>query len=146
MKNMVSSCFGSWPQWVLCDRTVYELRNHTFPTHHHCLSGTEREDELLLKFKIFLSFLALQPNSDLGHLHGTFRFTSVTRSRSVGRTPWTGDQLVARPLPVHKHRKTHTTQTFNIHPWVGFEPTVPASARAKTIHALDCSATVTGEI
>jgi hypothetical protein len=30
--------------------------------------------------------------------------------RTVGRTPWTGDQLVARPLPVHKHR-----QTLNIH-------------------------------
>jgi hypothetical protein len=30
-----------------------------------------------------------------------------TRSWTVGRTPWTGDQLVARPLPVHKHRKTH---------------------------------------
>jgi hypothetical protein len=57
--------------------------------------------------------LALQPNSDLGRLHETFRFTSVTRSRRVGRTPWTGDQLVARPLPVH--RKTHTTQTLNIH-------------------------------
>jgi hypothetical protein len=25
-----------------------------------------------------------------------------------GSTPWTSDQLVARPLPVHKHRKTHT--------------------------------------
>jgi hypothetical protein len=30
-------------------------------------------------------------------------------------TPWTGDQFVASPLPVHKHRKTHTTQTLNIH-------------------------------
>jgi hypothetical protein len=29
-------------------------------------------------------------------------------------------------------------------PWVGFEPTVPASERAKTVHALDRSATVTG--
>jgi hypothetical protein len=28
--------------------------------------------------------------------------------------------------------------------WVGFEPTVPASARAKTVRALDRSATVTG--
>jgi hypothetical protein len=28
-------------------------------------------------------------------------------------------------------------------PWVGFEPTVPASERAKTVHALDRSATVT---
>jgi hypothetical protein len=30
--------------------------------------------------------------------HETFRFISVTRSRTVGRTPWTGDQLVARLL------------------------------------------------
>jgi hypothetical protein len=33
-----------------------------------------------------------------GRLHETFRFISVTRSRTVGRTPWTGDHLVARPL------------------------------------------------
>jgi hypothetical protein len=39
-----------------------------------------------------------------------------TRSLTFGRTPWTGDQLVARPLPAHKHRKTHThKQTPNIH-------------------------------
>jgi hypothetical protein len=29
-------------------------------------------------------------------------------------------------------------------PWVGFEPTIPASEWAKTVHALDRSATVTG--
>jgi hypothetical protein len=34
----------------------------------------------------------------LGRLHETFRFISVTRSRTVGRTPWMGDQLVARLL------------------------------------------------
>jgi hypothetical protein len=28
---------------------------------------------------------------------------------------------------------------------VGFEPKIPASKRAKTVHALDHSATVTGE-
>jgi hypothetical protein len=68
-------------------------------------------------FKNYLKFfcpLALQPNSDLGRFHETFRFTSVTRSRTVGRTSWTGNQLVARPLHVHKHRITHTTQTLNI--------------------------------
>jgi hypothetical protein len=52
--------------------------------------------------------LALQPSSGLDRLHETFRLTSVTRSRTVGRTPWKGDQLVTRRLPVHKHRKTHT--------------------------------------
>jgi hypothetical protein len=29
-------------------------------------------------------------------------------------------------------------------PWVGFEPTMPASDRTKTVHAPDRSATVTG--
>jgi hypothetical protein len=33
-----------------------------------------------------------------GRLLETFRFISVTRSRTVSRTSWTGDQLVARPL------------------------------------------------
>jgi hypothetical protein len=28
--------------------------------------------------------------------------------------------------------------------YVGFEPTIPASERAKTVHAFDCAATVTG--
>jgi hypothetical protein len=31
-------------------------------------------------------------------------------------------------------------------PCVGFEPTIPASERAKTVHALDRSATVTGSL
>jgi hypothetical protein len=57
---------------------------------------------------VFFFHLAVQPNSGLGRLHETLYFTTVTRSRTVGRTPWTGDQLVARPLPVHKHRKMHT--------------------------------------
>jgi hypothetical protein len=30
-------------------------------------------------------------------------------------------------------------------PWVGFEPTIPASERAKTVRALDRSVTVTGD-
>jgi hypothetical protein len=30
-------------------------------------------------------------------------------------------------------------------PYVGFKPTIPASERAKTVHALDRAATVTGE-
>jgi hypothetical protein len=42
----------------------------------------------------------------------------------------------------HKHRiNTYTYQTSI--PYVGFEPMIPASERAKTVHALDCSDTVT---
>jgi hypothetical protein len=45
----------------------------------------------------------------------------------------------------HKHRKTHKyTHTPNIHARSGFEPTITESERAKTVHALDRSATVTG--
>jgi hypothetical protein len=48
----------------------------------------------------FFFFLWLySPILGLGRLHKTFRFISVTRSRKVGRTPCTGDQLVARSLP-----------------------------------------------
>jgi hypothetical protein len=35
---------------------------------------------------------------DPGRLHETFHFISVTRSMTVGRTPWTSDQLVTRHL------------------------------------------------
>jgi hypothetical protein len=43
----------------------------------------------------------------------------------------------------HKHRiNAYTHQTSM--PWMGFEPTIPESERAKTIHALDHEATVTG--
>jgi hypothetical protein len=31
-------------------------------------------------------------------------------------------------------------------PWVAFEHTIPASERAKTVHVLDRSATVTGTL
>jgi hypothetical protein len=45
----------------------------------------------------------------------------------------------------HRHRvNTHTYQTSMS--YMGFEPTIPASERAKTVHALDRSATVTGHI
>jgi hypothetical protein len=46
----------------------------------------------------FFPLWLYSPIMGLGRLHETSRFISVTRSRTVGRTPWTGDQLVARPV------------------------------------------------
>jgi hypothetical protein len=40
--------------------------------------------------------------------------------------------------------KPHTAQAINIHAQSEIEPTVPASTRTKTVHALDRSATETG--
>jgi hypothetical protein len=47
-----------------------------------------------------------------------------------------------RTTQTQKDAHTHTHQTSM--PCVGFEPTISASERAKTVHALDLAATVTG--
>jgi hypothetical protein len=57
---------------------------------------------------------------------------------TVGRTPWTGDQPVARPL------STQNKPTQTSIPQVEFEPTIPAFERTKTVHALDCAAILIG--
>jgi hypothetical protein len=61
------------------------------------------------------------------------RFIQFLNLYAVGRNPWMGDQPVAKPVP-------------SAIPRVGFEPTVPAFELAKTVHALDCTATVIGRV
>jgi hypothetical protein len=56
---------------------------------------------------------------------------------TVGRTPWTGDPLVARQLPTHRTTQTPIKRTQTPMPRVGFEPTIPVFERAKMVHALD---------
>jgi hypothetical protein len=72
---------------------------------------------------------------------GLGRFFTFLIFYTVGRTPWTGDQLVARPLPTHRTAQTQTSM-----PRVGFEPTIPVFERAKTVHALDRAVIVIGRI
>jgi hypothetical protein len=55
---------------------------------------------------------------------------------TVGRTPWTGDEPVARPRP------PNSTQTSM--PRVEFEPTIPVFERTKTVHVLHGAANVIG--
>jgi hypothetical protein len=52
---------------------------------------------------------------------------------TVGRTPRTGDQPVARPLPTAE-TQNRLTQTSMLQ--VVFEPTIPVLERAKIIHTL----------
>jgi hypothetical protein len=54
------------------------------------------------------------------------------------------DQPVVRPLPIHRTIQTQNKHTQTSMPRVGFESTILASERAKTVHALDRSATVIG--
>jgi hypothetical protein len=72
------------------------------------------------------------------------RFFSFLIVYTVGRTPWTGDQPVAKPLPRHRTTQTQNKRTQTSMPRVGFEPTTPAFERAKTVHALDREVTVIG--
>jgi hypothetical protein len=65
---------------------------------------------------------------------------------TVGSTPWTGDQPVARLLPAHRTTQTQNKRTQAFIAQVGFEPTIPVFERAKAVHALERMATVTGRI
>jgi hypothetical protein len=60
-----------------------------------------------------------------------------------GRTPWTGDQPVTKPLPTHRTTQTYNKRTQTYMPQVVFEPTIPASDQAKTVHASDRAVAVT---
>jgi hypothetical protein len=63
---------------------------------------------------------------------------------TVGRTLWTGDQPVSRPLPTHRTTQIENKRTQTFMPRVGFESMIPVSERAKTVHGLDRAATVIG--
>jgi hypothetical protein len=55
---------------------------------------------------------------------------------TVGRTPWTGDEPVARLLPIHRITQTQKKRIQTSTPRVGFEPTTPVFEQAKAVHAL----------
>jgi hypothetical protein len=57
-----------------------------------------------------------------------FQFLNLYR---VGKTPWKGDQPVARSLPTHRTTQTQNKRPETTMPWVGFEPTTPAFERGE---------------
>jgi hypothetical protein len=81
-----------------------------------------------------------------GSLLGLGRFFSFLIFYTVDRTPWTGDQPVVRQLATHRTTQTQNKRTQISMPEVGLEPTIPVLERAKTVHALDRTATVIGHI
>jgi hypothetical protein len=75
-------------------------------------------------------------------LFGPWPFFSFLILYTVGRTPWTGDQPVERPLPIHRTTQTQNKSTQTSMPRVGFESMIPVFERAKTVYALDRAATL----
>jgi hypothetical protein len=93
-----------------------------------CKCSTYLEQNTKLILRIYIFYLLLLALSSIG------LFLSFMIIFTEGRIPWTGQ---------HKHRiNSYTHQTSM--PCVGFEPTIPASERVKTVHALHGWATVTG--
>jgi hypothetical protein len=63
---------------------------------------------------IYLSIYLQSFLLDLG------RFINFFILYTAGRTPWTGDQSVARPLPTHRTTETQDKRSQTSMPWVGF--------------------------
>jgi hypothetical protein len=99
----------------------------------HCLS-----DHFLsgLSIYLFIYLWLYSPFLGLG------RFFSFLFFYTVGRTLWTGDQPVARPLPANRAAQTQNKRIQTSMPQVGFEPKIAMFEQAKTVHALERAATV----
>jgi hypothetical protein len=105
-----------------------------------------------LKFREVLSGISFSVTASFDRVYGStalclvladFQFLDLTQAAGLlGRviSPTQGFYLNTGQ---HIHRiNTYTHQTSM--PWVGFEPTITASERAKTVNDLDRAATVTG--
>jgi hypothetical protein len=91
-------------------------------------------------FSLSLSLFAVVPTTKLRASVKRFVSLQFLNPKTFGTTPWMGDHHVVRPLPIqtqNKHRQISM-------PWVGLEPTIPEFELAKTVHALESEANVTG--
>jgi hypothetical protein len=79
---------------------------------------------------IYLSIFPAAPTWSIGHpLNTLFQFSFlILRRQSV----W-----LSQGLYLHRTTQTQNKRKETSMPWVGFEPTVPAFERAKTVRALD---------
>jgi hypothetical protein len=97
-------------------------------------------DILTIYLSIYLSIC----QSIYSPLFDLDRFFSFLIFCTLGRTPWTEDQPIARPLPAHREAQTQNKPTRISMAHVEFEPTIPVFERAKTVRASDRASTVVG--
>jgi hypothetical protein len=99
-----------------------------------------------MRFSIITNPTLFPVAPTLEHKAYVKRFVSLQflHPKTVGRTPWTVDQPVARALLTQDNTNTINADRQTSMPRVEFEPTIPVFERAKTVHALDRAATVIG--
>jgi hypothetical protein len=79
----------------------------------------------------------------LEHFVGPWPLFSILIIYTVGRTPWTGDQPITKPLPTHRTTNRYIEQMHTDNrSRVKFEPTIPVFEEERTVHALHPAATV----
>jgi hypothetical protein len=77
-----------------------------------------------------LSLSSVVPTSERRASVKRFVSLQFLNPLTVGRTPWTGDQPVARPLPTQTQNKLRQTSM----PSAGFETTIPAFGCFDRLH------------
>jgi hypothetical protein len=79
-----------------------------------------------------------------------WRLFEFLNLHTVGRTPWTGYQPVARPIPTHRTTQTQNKRTQTSMPRVGLEPTFQVFELANTVHVqtaeIVCSSSTQGMV
>jgi hypothetical protein len=110
-----------------------------------CFSLSENEFLLIFwSIYLYIIYISIYLCMALQPLVGPWPLFQFLNVYTAGRTPWTGDQPVARSLPTHRTTQTQNKSTQTSTLCVGFEPTIPAFEQANTVHTLDRAATVTG--
>jgi hypothetical protein len=94
----------------------------------------------------FFSLWRYNPNSGLGlsPRNFPFHFSLLDLRQSVGLLGRVISSSQGLYLYTNTEKRTHIHKHQTSMPWVGFEPMILASERAKTVHALDHWATVIG--
>jgi hypothetical protein len=82
-------------------------------------------------------YLPIHPSMVLQPLWIFAAFLQILNAYADGRTPWTVDQPIARPLPTHRTTQTQNKGIQTSMLRVGFEPMSPEFRQTKTVHALD---------
>jgi hypothetical protein len=73
-----------------------------------------------------------------------FNLVLVLILYTVGKTPWMGNQPVARSIPTYRTTQTPNKCTQTSMPRVELEPKTPAFEQEKTVYVLDRAAAVIG--
>jgi hypothetical protein len=143
--------------WVLATITPEDAKKSTFgnvvffripdngqsPESRHCRVLYTIVSTLIIYVSVCLSIcLSVYLTWLYNPLLDLRRFFSFLILFTAGRTPWKGDQPVARLLPAHRTPQTQNKRTQTSMPIMGFEPTIQVFERVKTFHVLERVAAV----